>query len=189
MNRRLGVAAARLAALSLLALGGCASMDGAGEPARPASGPGSLPASADGDGDGVADAQDACRATRILDAVDVRGCTPFDGVLVGVDFSSGGSSLTAAAREALAPLARALAERPQVRLEIQGHTDNRGPAAGNLVLSKRRVMAVVRYLVAEGVAPSRLEPWGYGENRPTASNATPEGRARNRRIEVRVLAP
>lgn len=190
MSPRYGTLARTAAlTLALCALGGCVSLDPAGEPARPTSGPGSLPLAEDADGDGVADAKDACRSTRVLDAVDERGCSPFEGVLDGVDFASGGSSLSSSAREALAPLARALGERPEVRLEIQGHTDNRGPAAGNLVLSKRRVMAVVRYLVAEGVAPSRLEPWGYGENRPIASNATPEGRARNRRIEVRALAP
>ncbi|HYY16281.1 MAG TPA: OmpA family protein, partial [Gammaproteobacteria bacterium] len=56
----------------------------------------------------------------------------------------------------------------------------------NLKLSQRRAEAVVNYLVGQGIEASRLEPVGYGESEPVASNATPEGRYRNRRVELEV---
>ena len=111
------------------------------------------------------------------------------GVIDGLAFDMNRAALGEAARAALRPLAAAMPRHPDVLLELQGHTDNRGPAGHNLTLSKRRVMAVVRFLVTEGVDPARLRPWGFGENRPLASNATPAGRARNRRIEVRAIMP
>lgn len=155
---------------------------------RPPTGPGSLPPEVDADRDGVPEDVDQCPGTVVPVAIDESGCTPFEGRLEGVDFAPGGTQLDGAARRALAPLVAALTGFPQVAIEVQGHTDNRGRAATNLELSKLRVMSVVRYLVAAGVAPERLRPFGYGENRPVASNATPEGRHRNRRIEVRALA-
>ena len=60
-------------------------------------------------------------------------------------------------------------------------------AAGNLELSKQRALAVARYLLGRGVEASRLQPEAYGESRPMVSNATAEGRAMNRRIELRRL--
>jgi outer membrane protein OmpA-like peptidoglycan-associated protein len=74
------------------------------------------------------------------------------------------------------------------RIRIEGHTDDVGTAEFNLDLSARRAQAVLRYLVARGVASSRLETAGYGLDRPVASNATEEGRARNRRVEFLILS-
>ena len=74
-----------------------------------------------------------------------------------------------------------------MRVEIGGHTDDRGGTASNETLSRQRAEAVRDWLVSHGIDTSRLEVRGYGESRPTASNATPEGRARNRRIEFRRL--
>jgi len=128
-------------------------------------------------------ADTASPVDQAVAARDVEGPVP------GLVFAKNRAALDEAARAALQPLLQALLREPELIIELQGHTDNRGPAGGNLVLSKRRVMAVVRFLVSEGVEPSRLQPWGYGENRPILSNATAEGRARNRRIEVRVIMP
>jgi len=122
-------------------------------------------------------------------AADTPISRAFQGPVPGLVFAKNRAALDEQGRAALQPLLQALRREPQVVIELQGHTDNRGSAGGNLVLSKRRVMAVVRFLVTEGVEPSRLQPWGFGENRPVASNATAEGRARNRRIEVRVIMP
>jgi outer membrane protein OmpA-like peptidoglycan-associated protein len=72
-----------------------------------------------------------------------------------------------------------------VRLEIQGHTDNIGGAPFNLALSKRRADAVKAYLVASGIDPGRLTANGYGLAVPVSDNATPEGRAENRRVVFR----
>ena len=151
-------------------------------------GPG-LPPELDSDADGVADAVDQCAETVLAAGDDATGCSPFTGPIAGVDFPPGGDQLGSNSREALGPLVASLLEYPDVRLEVQGHTDNRGSAPDNLDLSKRRVMSVVRYLVTEGVAPDRLDPIAFGESRPVKKNATAEGRIANRRIEVRVIAP
>jgi OOP family OmpA-OmpF porin len=75
----------------------------------------------------------------------------------------------------------------ELRLEIQGHTDSSGQRDDNLRLSRKRAEAVKAYLVAQGLSPDRLDAKGFGPDRPVASNRTEAGRARNRRIEYRVI--
>lgn len=75
-----------------------------------------------------------------------------------------------------------------LRLRIEGHTDNVGPADVNQRLSEERARAVVDYLVGtKGIAADRLEAVGHGAARPAADNETPEGRQTNRRVELVVL--
>jgi len=76
---------------------------------------------------------------------------------------------------------------PKLRIEVQGHTDSTGSERYNLQLSQRRAEAVREYLIAQGVAPGQVEARGYGEMQPIADNSTAEGRARNRRVVMRVL--
>lgn len=73
---------------------------------------------------------------------------------------------------------------PDLRLEVQGHTDNQGSDAYNLELSRKRAETVCAYLELFGVAAQRLRPKGYGETRPVAGNDTKQGRAKNRRVEL-----
>lgn len=73
---------------------------------------------------------------------------------------------------------------PNQRIEVIGHTDNTGPAAWNADLSLRRATAVAQVLIGAGVPASRVTTRGMGEDRPVASNLTPEGRAQNRRVEI-----
>jgi outer membrane protein OmpA-like peptidoglycan-associated protein len=73
---------------------------------------------------------------------------------------------------------------PVLKLELQGHTDAVGSDAYNQPLSDARARSVVVWLSQHGVAPTRLSARGYGKTRPVASNATDEGRARNRRVEI-----
>jgi OOP family OmpA-OmpF porin len=157
-------------------------------------------ASADGDGDGVSDAADRCPGTPRGVDVDDAGCPDEPPSVLGsrdrplvlpeVVFAPGSTALSAEAREVLDGMAEALEDAPRdLRVEIGGHTDDAGDAADNLDLSQRRAEAVRAYLVAQGVPAERLVARGYGEGRPIADNATPEGRARNRRIEVRQLYP
>ncbi len=80
-----------------------------------------------------------------------------------------------------------LRENPGLVLELQGHTDSEGSPAYNLDLSQRRADSVRDWLLARGIAPERLVARGYGESAPRASNATPAGRAENRRSELLVL--
>ncbi len=74
-----------------------------------------------------------------------------------------------------------------MEIEIAGHTDNTGSEAHNKVLSQERAEAIKKYLVKKGINPKRIKAVGYGASEPIATNDTPEGRAKNRRIEVRVL--
>jgi len=145
-------------------------------------------AAIDVDSDGVADAQDLCQQTAAGSIVDESGCALFAGPIKDLAFEPGDHRLDGNSRTALDRLISQLALHPTVTISLDGHTDNRGKASANLQLSKKRVMAVVRYLVSNGVEPTRLKPYGYGESRPIVSNATLEGRIRNRRIEVRVVA-
>lgn len=75
---------------------------------------------------------------------------------------------------------------PETDVIVTGHTDSTGSAAYNQRLSERRALAVARYLQAQGVNPARIRAQGMGESMPIASNATEEGRARNRRVEIRI---
>ncbi len=75
------------------------------------------------------------------------------------------------------------------RFEVEGHTDASGSDAVNQPLSERRAIAVRDHLVARGIESYALTARGYGSSRPVADNATPEGRARNRRVEFRRVQP
>lgn len=77
---------------------------------------------------------------------------------------------------------------PSIRVEIRGHTDDRGSTAYNLRLSESRAQAVVDYLVGKGIDPKRLQAKGYGKSLPVDTNDTDEGRANNRRVEFKILA-
>jgi outer membrane protein OmpA-like peptidoglycan-associated protein len=72
------------------------------------------------------------------------------------------------------------------KMRIEGHTDNRGDAAMNLDLSKRRAASVRTWLVEHGIESGRLESEGYGLTRPIQTNDTDEGRAANRRVEFKI---
>ncbi len=74
-----------------------------------------------------------------------------------------------------------LKENPQMTIEIQGHTDNTGNDEQNMNLSEARAKAVYNYLIEQGIDATRMQFKGYGKNKPTASNSTPEGRQKNRR--------
>ena len=77
-----------------------------------------------------------------------------------------------------------LKKNPAMKVEIDGHTDNRGSAVYNMNLSERRAKAVMKYFVDNGVEAQRLTTKGFGFTQPTVSNNTKEGRAKNRRVEL-----
>ncbi|MCZ2460794.1 MAG: OmpA family protein [Chitinophagales bacterium] len=83
-------------------------------------------------------------------------------------------------------LVQLLTDNPTLKVEISGHTDNTGTTADNLVLSNNRAKSVVNYLISKGIAANRLTYKGYGESQPIADNKTNEGRAQNRRTEMKV---
>lgn len=85
-------------------------------------------------------------------------------------------------------LIQLLNDNPTLKIEISGHTDNAGKPSDNLVLSNNRAKAVVNYLVSKNIAATRLIAKGYGETKPVADNKTEEGKALNRRTEMKVLS-
>jgi OOP family OmpA-OmpF porin len=108
-------------------------------------------------------------------------------VLRGIKFGSDTAYIEPASAGVLELVAERLRENPDVRVRIEGHTDERASEAYNLELSRERAEAVKRILVGFGVVPDRLDAVGYGESRPIASNDTAEGRALNRRVELEVI--
>ena len=105
-------------------------------------------------------------------------------------FSFNRSALSDATREALDELAARLkAENANIFIEVEGHTDSTGPENYNLQLGELRAEAVRRYLITQHAIPiHRISIISYGESRPVAGNDSREGRAQNRRVEVRVLS-
>jgi OmpA-OmpF porin, OOP family len=140
----------------------------------------------DADGDGVADARDTCPGSVAGASVDATGC-PASGpiVLEGVAFLTGSAKLTLNSQGPLDRVVTALRERAELRVVIEGHTDNVGNRDANLRLSKSRADAVRAYFIAKGIAASRLTSVGIGPDQPVAPNDTEEGRARNRRVQLR----
>lgn len=101
-----------------------------------------------------------------------------------VTFATGSATLSTNAQNALAAAAQTLTQYPDTTLSINGHTDNTGSDAINDPLSQRRAQAVASFLQLRGVNGSRLATYGHGSRQPVASNATAEGRAQNRRVEI-----
>ncbi|WP_374263327.1 OmpA family protein [Zoogloea sp.] len=100
-----------------------------------------------------------------------------------VEFETGSATLTSAGRAILDEMADAIRRLGAPKIQLIGHTDNEGNRAANVALSMARANAVRAYLVEKGIPAANLNTAGAGPDRPVTSNATPEGRARNRRIE------
>ncbi|GMV15522.1 MAG: hypothetical protein AMXMBFR56_37460 [Polyangiaceae bacterium] len=151
----------------------------------------------DRDEDGIPDALDACADEKgpKTDDPKTNGCPPTVRV-VGqqiviidqVNFATGSDVLAPESSKVLEQVAAVLTEHPEIaRLAVDGHTDDVGQDKANLALSRRRAIAVVRWLVGRGVDERRLEARGFGPRRPIADPKTAEGRAKNRRVEFQIL--
>jgi len=104
-----------------------------------------------------------------------------------IEFESGSATLTAAGRSILDEMVVAMKQVGDQQVQVIGHTDDVGRREANVALSLQRAIAVKAYLEGAGVAADNLSVQGFGPDRPVADNTTTEGRARNRRIEFRVL--
>lgn len=102
----------------------------------------------------------------------------------GVQFATGAATLNPEAREALARFSGIVGTYPELRFKIEGHTDTTGSVETNRELSLQRAITVRDYLVGQGADASTIEVEGLGPDQPVADNATAEGRARNRRVEI-----
>jgi OOP family OmpA-OmpF porin len=105
-------------------------------------------------------------------------------ILSDVNFDFDKWDLRPDAKETLNRDLAILKENPQIKVEIQGHTDDIGTAEYNQMLSEKRANSVMNYLVENGIDPTRLTAKGYGEERPRFPNDSEENRARNRRVEM-----
>ncbi len=150
----------------------------------------------DTDGDGVIDLEDACPREKGPRSTDPKssGCPTsvrVEGqqivILQQVQFETGKDVIKEESFGLLSQVAGVMLEHPDiVRLAVDGHTDDVGTEKNNLALSQRRAVAVLRWLVDHKVDARRVEARGFGPRRPIADNKTPEGRAKNRRVEFQI---
>jgi len=152
----------------------------------------------DQDGDGVVDAEDACPDVVGVQSTDAKlnGCPEppvrIDGDKLilkdRIEFEAGKTGIAEASEPVLDELAKFLEAHPELlQVEIGGFTDNEGDKAAKINLSRMRAQKVVQALIKRGIKQQRLKFKGYGPESPVADNATPEGRAQNERIEVKIL--
>jgi outer membrane protein OmpA-like peptidoglycan-associated protein len=121
--------------------------------------------------------------------VDVTETPAGTGILVNlpdITFAVDSTTISPGLRAALDEVAQSLQKYPNSLIDVMGHTDSTGSDTYTLDLSRRRADAVKAYLVMRGVSGARIATVGYGEQYPKASNDTAEGRALNRRVEIRI---
>jgi OOP family OmpA-OmpF porin len=151
----------------------------------------------DNDHDGIRDDDDECP-----DAAEDPGGGDHDGcperghaeyrkgrmmVLGKIRFKTESAELLPSSDPILDDVASEMKKNPRLKLRVEGHSDNKGDAAYNRKLSAERARSVRAGLIRRGVAARRLDAEGYGETRPVATNATERGRAKNRRVEFRIV--
>ena len=109
--------------------------------------------------------------------------------LPGILFDFDKAELRPEVESTLTQIAEVLKKYPDIDIMVEGHTDDVGQEQYNQRLSDRRALAVYTYLVSQGIDPSHVTHAGYGETRPVAGNDTPEGRQRNRRVDLVIPDP
>ncbi|MBU0507648.1 OmpA family protein [bacterium] len=105
-------------------------------------------------------------------------------IALAITFDTGKSTIKDESQPILEQMVDLMKNNPELKVEIQGHTDNVGKADANLKLSDERAQAVMRVLLDHEIAADRMTAKGYGDTRPVADNATDEGKAKNRRVEL-----
>jgi outer membrane protein OmpA-like peptidoglycan-associated protein len=146
----------------------------------------------DRDKDGVPDEEDKC--PDVPGPKENNGCPNIkpedvkrvDYAANNIYFATGKYVLLAKSFKGLNEVAQILKDNPQLKMAIDGHTDNVGTDALNQKLSENRAGAVKKYLVKQGVDESRLIVTGHGESEPVADNKTAAGRQKNRRVELKL---
>ncbi len=151
----------------------------------------------DADGDGILDDADACpnEVETVNGFEDGDGCPDelpkevqkFSGVIQGIFFDTGKDTIKPTSEAVLDNAAGVLVKYADVKVEIVGHTDDQGGRDTNVELSERRAESVKAYLAGKGVDASRISTRGAGPDEPMADNATKAGRAKNRRIEFKLV--
>ncbi|MFU3684654.1 OmpA family protein [Pseudomonas aeruginosa] len=106
-----------------------------------------------------------------------------------ITFQTGSTELSPAAQFNLDKLSASFKAYGDNNIEVTGHTDSVGSSASNIELSQRRAVSVGKHLISQGIDKNRIQVYGAGPSQPIASNGTEEGRAQNRRVEIRLKAP
>ena len=157
-------------------------------PEPPPAPPPPPPPPGDADKDGVLDNVDKCPDTPPGVAVDAFGCTRKGSItLEGVTFEYNSARLAPDSQQVLNAVAADLKKYPRLKIELQGHTDDKGSDQYNLKLSQQRADSVRIYLMDQGVPGNQLTARGYGETQPIEDNKTEAGRSMNRRVVMFVL--
>jgi outer membrane protein OmpA-like peptidoglycan-associated protein len=102
----------------------------------------------------------------------------------GIHFDTGKATIQADSGKILREIVKLLQENADLKLRVEGHTDNQGNAAANQALSERRAQAVVTWVAGHGISAGRLTAKGLGQTQPVGDNSSEEGRAKNRRVEL-----
>lgn len=102
----------------------------------------------------------------------------------GIHFDTGKAAILPDSENILGEIVKLLQQNEDLKLLVEGHTDNQGSAAANQALSEKRAQAVVAWLTAHGVPATRLSAKGFGQTKPLTDNGTEDGRAKNRRVEL-----
>lgn len=106
-----------------------------------------------------------------------------------ITFNTGSTELSPAAQFNLDKLVTSFKQYGDNNIEVTGHTDSVGSNASNIELSQKRAISVGKHLISQGIAKERIQVYGAGPSQPIASNSSEEGRAQNRRVEIRIKAP
>ncbi|AZJ32112.1 OmpA family protein [Tenacibaculum mesophilum] len=121
-------------------------------------------------------------ADKIINEINTKGFATLH-----INFDTGKSRIKADSYEIVSEISKMLKTNPNLKISIEGHTDNVGNEGFNMKLSKNRAKSVLMSLVDEGIEESRLESKGFGHTKPIGNNATEEGKAQNRRVELRKI--
>ncbi|MEZ0471264.1 OmpA family protein [Luteimonas salinilitoris] len=133
----------------------------------------------------VAETQPFVPTSKLLPAETLKQKLEADGrVALQVNFATDKADILPGSQPQIAQVLQLLQQDPALKLSVDGHTDDTGGAAHNQALSEARARAVVAALAAEGIDPARLQAQGFGQDAPVADNATEQGRAQNRRVEL-----
>lgn len=161
-------------------------------------GPKELGGCPDRDGDGIIDKEDACPDVKGVKSNDPKkhGCPEVVLVVVTkteikilqkIFFRTGRADIQKRSFPVLDQVAEVLGSQKEIRVLIEGHTDNVGNKRSNLQLSKRRAASVKKYLINKGLAAERLESEGYGMSKPLVPNTNRQNKAKNRRVQFTIL--
>jgi OOP family OmpA-OmpF porin len=118
-------------------------------------------------------------ASDMFDALNREGH-----IALYINFDTGKSAIKPESRPIIEQIVQMLKSNPDLKISVEGHTDNVGNPKSNKTLSDERAKAVVKEIVAQGIDAKRLSAVGYGQDKPIADNNTEEGRAKNRRVEL-----